>query len=444
MFRGVWTLSVGDRRVEWVLAGLSMSTVTVERTTGILLVDGKRVFPIVLSNAPPLGGKTPSGRDGLAELAAAGANFLRTGRADWSLERVDQQIAAERVRLDAAAAHGLHCWPWLGDAPNLPVQSGSTQERLLVRIINGLKDHPALGAYKGIDEPANPLRAPNRIPAAGLVRAYRRLKKLDPAHPMVVIQAPRGPVSDLVPYRPAFDITGADIYPVSYPPGVHADAPNREISVVGDVTRKMVDAAGGKPVWMTLQIAWSGVTPSRRRPDRVPRFPNLQQERFMAYEAIVNGARGLAFFGGHLTQVTSGVDARLGWNWTFWELVLRPLLRELTSTAVQPALLAPNVTSSVEATAKDIELATRRDGSFLYLIALRRGGATSRVGFSGLPRRHDGTAITGGQVLFEYVQDPLPPPIGAGRQVFRSVGITSGRFRDWFGPQDVHVYRFRL
>ena len=95
-------------------------------------------------------------------------------------------------------------------------------------------------------------------------------------------------------------------------------------------------------------------------------------------------------------------------------------------------------------TARDIELVARQDASFLYLIALRRGAATSRVGFSGLPRRRDGTAIADGQVLFEYVQDPLPPPIGAGRQVFRSVGVTNGGFRDWFGPHDARVYRFTL
>ena len=63
----------------------------------------------------------------------------------------------------------------------------------------------------------------------------------------------------------------------------------------------MVQAAGTKPVWMTLQIAWSGVVTSQKNPRHVPRFPTLQQERFMAYQAIVNGARGLVFFGGHLT-----------------------------------------------------------------------------------------------------------------------------------------------
>lgn len=149
------------------------------------------------------------------------------------------------------------------------------------------------------------------------------------------------------------------------------------------------------------------------------------------------------FFGGHLTQTARPVDARAGWNWTFWEIAPRPLLEELSSTAVAPALVAPDG-PAIETTAKDIDLVTRRDGRFLYLIAARRGGTTSRVGFTGLPGKLDGSPVTGGQVLFEYVQDPLPPPIGAGSQVFRSVSVAGAGFRDWFGPHDAHVYRFGL
>jgi hypothetical protein len=206
----------------------------------------------------------------------------------------------------------------------------------------------------------------------------------------------------------------------------------------------MVRAAGGKPVWMTLQVAWSGTVTSARRPNVVPRFPTLHELRFMAYQAIACGARGLMFFGGHLTQTSRPVDAAAGWNWTFWERALRPLVEELASTAVAPALVAADARPQVKSTAKDVDLVTRRDGRFLYVIAARRGGATTRVGFTGLPKKLDGRPLAGGQVLFEYVQEPPPPPIGAGRQLFRSVGVTNGGFRDWFGPHDVHVYRFAL
>ena len=389
----------------------------IDSETGALIVGGAKIFPIILSNGPPPAGTAPSGKNGLAEVAAGGVNMIRSGSGNWSIELADGQITEERSVLDAAGGHGLHCWTWLGRVPNLPAQTGSANEQLLVKIVNGLKGHSALAAWKGLDEPAL-----GSVPVAGLVRAYQRLHALDPDHPLVIIEAPRGTIAALTPYSAALDITGADIYPVSYPPGTHAGGANTGISVVGDVTRKMVQAARGKPVWMTLQIAWSGVLP----PAHVPRFPTLLEERFMAYQAIVAGARGLAFFGGHLTQLMRPADVQSGWNWTFWERVLKPLVTELSSTAIAPALVAPAATVTITANAADIDLATRQADGFLYLIAVRRGNSTSQITFSGLP-----AGIGGGEVLFEYAQGK-----------FREVAVASSAFHDWFGPHDSHVYRF--
>jgi hypothetical protein len=425
-----------------------VTRVTVDRPTGALRVGGVKTFPLGLSNPPPLEGRAPSGRDALVEVADGGIGFIRTGRGDWSLGRLPQQLALERAWLEAAAAAGLHAWLYLGEVPDLPARAAggqaSAREQMLTGIATTFRSHPGLGLYKGVDEPRNPFRGERWIRPAGLVRAARRLKALDPDHPLVIIQAPRGTVAQLTPYRPAFDITGADIFPIAYPPGEHSDLRNRDISVVGDVTRKMVRAAGGKPVWTTLQIAWSGTVTSTRRPNVVPRFPTLHQLRFMAYQAIACGARGLMFFGGHLTQASRPSDAAAGWNWTFWEQALRPLVAELSSTAVHPALVAADAKPQVKCSAGDVDLVTRRDARFLYVIAVRRGGATTRVGFTGLPRKRNGDPIRGGQVLFEYVQEPPPPPIGAGRQTFRSVPVTAGGFRDWLGPHDARVYRFAL
>jgi hypothetical protein len=411
-----------------------VGAVSLDPATGCLVIGGAKVFPVGLSEAPPPDGQTRDGRNAWAEVASAGVNFVRSGLRQWSLPQIDAQIAAERARMDAAVSHGMFCWPRLGNAGNLPATAGSTEEQILLALANGLKTHDGLGAWKGADEPAW-----GGVPAAGLTRARTKLRTVDSDHPVVIIQAPLQPVATLTPYRPAFDITGADIYPVGYPPGAHSDLPNKDISVVGDVTKKMVAAAGSKPIWMTLQIAWSGVTPSQQRSDLVPRFPSLFDERFMAYQAIVNGARGLVFFGGQLTQVMRPRDAQLGWNWTFWEQVLKPLLVELTSPSVLPALTAPVAQAGVTASAADVELTARQTGTTLHVIAVRRGGSTSRVTISGLP-----PAVAAGQVMFEYTQDPLPPPIQADKQQFRSVQVAGGSFKDWFGPHDVHVYRFNL
>jgi len=134
-----------------------VSRVTIDGPTGALRIDGEKVFPLGLSNPPPLGGTTPGGKDGLKELADAGATFIRTGRGNWGDGQLDDQLAAERAQLDAAAAHGLHCWLYLGDVPDLPPraagQPASAREQMLATIATSFKDHPALGAYKGVDEP---------------------------------------------------------------------------------------------------------------------------------------------------------------------------------------------------------------------------------------------------------------------------------------------------
>src|SRR3954453_323545 len=112
-----------------------MAVVGIDAATGSLLVAGKRVFPIVLSNGPPLTSVAPGGRNGLSEVAGAGVGFLRTGTGNWTTEFAAGQIQNERKLLDAAAAHGLLCWTWLGRLTNLPTGSGSANEQLLTRVV---------------------------------------------------------------------------------------------------------------------------------------------------------------------------------------------------------------------------------------------------------------------------------------------------------------------
>jgi len=173
-----------------------MSVVAID-ATGCLVIDGKKVFPLGVSNPPPLGGKTPDGKDAWAEVASAGVNFGRSPSVGWSLPQVDAQLATMTTWLDAAAAHGLHGWLQLEDAANLPPSpspspSPSPQQQLLTQIATALKGHPGLGVYEGVDEPANPNR-PTPVPAAGLVRAHQTLKAADPDHPVVIVQAPLRP-----------------------------------------------------------------------------------------------------------------------------------------------------------------------------------------------------------------------------------------------------------
>ncbi len=380
---------------------------------GVLEIDGKKIFVIGFTAAPPPDGKTPAGKDAFGELADAGATFVRAGpEMPWTEARFEQ----ERKLEDAAARCGLHSWLNLRELSK--IKSGNQKEEdLLHKVVTTFRDNPGLGVYKGSDEPEW-----GKQPLPPLENAYHIVKETDPNHPVAVIQAPRGTVASLKKYNTICDITGADVYPIGYPPGRHSQfaETNSEISMVGDYTRIMMQVADGKmPVWMTLQICWSGVI----KEGKTLRFPTFPEERYMTYEAIINGARGINYFGGGLTNGLSEDDAKLGWNWHFWNRVLRPVVEEIgTRSPLYPALIAPVSKQPVVVKNDDVEFCVREVGHQIFLLACKRGGKTAEVQFNGLPDH-----ASGGDVLFESP---------------RKVLLHNGKFTDWFGPYEVHVYRF--
>ena len=120
------------------------------------------------------------------------------------------------------------------------------------------------------------------------------------------------------------------------------------------------------------------------------------------------------------------------------------MVHELTSSQLRPALLVPNARPGAHAASERRRARRPAGGKFLYVIAVKRGGSPMLVEFLGLPKRQNGQPLTKGEVLFEYVQRPLPPPQRPDQQVPRPSRSSAGGFRDWFSPHDVHVYRFDL
>lgn len=365
------------------------------------------LFPIGFTKGPPPDGRTPSGADAYRELARFGGVFQRCSVPPHKWPAMEAEL--ERL-LDRGAETGFRCAIYIAD---LTAPANPATERELRRVVMKYRNHPGLAYWKANDEPDW-----GKVPVARVQRFYDIVHELDPRHPVWLTQAPRGTIESMKRYDPACDIAAIDIYPVGYPPGMHSHLPNKQLSVVGDYAAWLRQITGGrKPFWMVLQIAWSGVV----KPGKTLRFPTFPQERYMTYQSIINGARGLAYFGGDLAVALNARDRELGWNWTFYDRVLRPVLDELQT--IKPALLAPDSPAKVQVEgAPDVEVLAREAGGFLYVMAAKREGATVEARFSGLP-------VSGaGEVLFE---DP------------RRVQVENGAFRDWFGPNEVHVYRFR-
>jgi hypothetical protein len=443
---------------------------------GVTVIDGQKIFPITLTIIPKPDDVTPDGKNAYQEFHDAGCTFMRTGgmsgqrrtnvrptTSTGKQAEIEETpgptwnaagIAAEWQYQNAAAAHGMRCCPWLGWSLANFDAGNEKMDQELKTVLNTFKDSPGMGFWKGADEPEwGNEHNPKQSTPSMCEHVANIIHETDPNHPIWLVQAPRGTMASMKRYSNCFDVGGIDIYPISYPPGVHVPFhPNKEISMVGDWTQFIKEAANGKPYWMTLQIAFSGVTPTAKAPDKPIRFPSFAEERYMSYQAIINGARGLVYFGGGNATTLNDRDRALGWNWTFWNSVLRPLLKELgTDSVIEPALVAPDSKLPVKCilekvpvkklppgdsdpaimmvpptpgqTAPGVEFVVRETNDAVYILAAKREGDTIQVRFTGLP-----TSITAkGSVMFE---EP------------RKIPVKDGAFTDWFAPFDVHVYKF--
>jgi len=373
---------------------------------GTVLVDGVASFPIGLSPPPPAGSQTPAGGDALDEVVGAGISFLRVGppRGHWN----DDALTDAENWNAAAAARGVHTWIALGELAH--AQPDTPDDVQLQQVVTTLKDSPGFGIWKGQEEPLD-----RGFTAPLLQHAFDVTGTIDPEHLFVIIEAPRGAAAELAPFSAVCSGHGVDVYPVSF-----GDA-DPDLSQVGRWTRTIRSVTPGRAVFTTLQICFSGSDDPAGSGAFV--LPTHRQARYMAYDAIINGARGVIFFGGATPHCLLPADAALGWNWTFWDDVLRRLVEEIGPRGrLYPALLAPDTGPALRTDDSTTEISSRRVGDAdIWVMAARSGSGTRKVTTRGLP-----AAITKGR---HYRSN-------------RPVAVRRGAFTDTFAQWDVHVYHF--
>ena len=408
-----------------VLSATAGAAVTRSDAHGTTLVDGRKVFPIVLAKGPERGTTTPSGADALAEVVGAGVNFFKVGPATTAWTNAD--IADALAWNQAAATLGVYTWINLSTLSRATV--GSSQHTLLAQVITSLENDPsgtAIGMWKGADEPLWSGFAPSSLQFAYCLATSRGERSWcggeppeDEDHLWVTIQAPRGTASQLEPYSAVTDTHGVDHYPVTF-----RNRADPRLHEVGEWTKTVASITPNRSVWTTLQVCASGSSDPAGSGAFV--LPTRRQERYMIYDAIINGARNLAFYGGNLPRCWSDTDTTHGWNWTFWNDVLEGLIEEINAdSAIAPALVKPESTKVLTTTDSTTQVIQREgeNESDLWVIAARHGAGSQVVTISGLP-----ATVTSGTVYTEG----------------RSVAVAGGAFTDTFDRWDVHVYHFTV
>ena len=246
--------------------------------------NGRQRFPIGSYEFPGDGER-------LRSMAESGFNLLRCGNRD---------------ALDAAHELGLMGWVPLN------VQEGASPA--LRKQIEALRDHPALTVWEGPDEIVWTFTAysflkeragftredwNNQIPKAvnyarreggrviaNMHEGIRLVRELDRRNlPFWINEAADSDVKYTRDYIGSVDITGCDYYAVR--------KTGSDLQSIGRLVQRWDAIGHGRPVWMVLQgFSWHTV-----RPDRERLYPSFDQSRFMAYDGIVHGARGILYWG---------------------------------------------------------------------------------------------------------------------------------------------------
>ena len=259
----------------------------IEPRSGLIRCNDQWLFPIGFY-------ELPADDAALQAMARAGVNLVRTGN---------------KAALDRAHAAGMMGW-----LP-LPLPAGPTPQ--LRRQIKQVVDHPALALWEGPDEivwtftaysflkeragfTRDDWNAQKQIAvdysekeAARIMPAMREaaelIRELDTHNrPLWINEAADSDVRFSRQYMPFIDITGCDYY------AVRSDG--TDLAAIGRSVERWKSIGRGKPVWMVLQgFSWHTAKSSRSE-----RYPTFAESRFMAYDAIVHGAKGILYWGSEM------------------------------------------------------------------------------------------------------------------------------------------------
>ena len=279
------------------VAGGGEVSVAAKRGIQILTVEQKSRHPGILTDHNgrlrfPIGFyEFPGDKEKLQRMAESGINLVR---------------CSNRAALDSAHAQGMMGW-----VP-LSVQQGATPG--LRKQIETLRNHPALAVWEGPDEIVWTFTAysflkeragftredwNNQIPKAvnyakkegdkvitKMNEGIRLVQELDERNlPFWVNEAADSDVKYVRDYIDSIDITGCDYYAVR--------STGTDLQSIGRLVDRWDAIGRGKPVWMVLQgFSWHKGRAGRKR-----LYPSYNQSRFMAYDAIAHGARGILYWG---------------------------------------------------------------------------------------------------------------------------------------------------
>ncbi len=256
----------------------------------ILLVDGKHFFPIgICTPSRDLDSMRVYGKSGINSI-----NCICSGGDQMT------EYFVPALKKYGLKAMEWNNWGWHQNTPEDDIRDSYIKKSKVLKdmdcVICFLTDEVMWGSVK-VDS---------------IRKFYRLMFKYCPDFPAWLNHAPRLTGSPDQPnqsfdngrrFARAANLTGADIYPIPEGHG-HNNLKNRTMSCVGEYTDMCRELTWDtKPVWMIIQaFGWS--EEGGKLDEKNPR-PTEKQLRFMIWNAITHGARGIVWYGAGCKDVYS-------------------------------------------------------------------------------------------------------------------------------------------
>jgi hypothetical protein len=408
-----------------LMTSVALAVTSGHTSDGRLTVNGQPTFLFGLAPCIPQDLKTTAGADGWTELKNGGISITRGAAIDNASPTTFQTY---RDYLDKSTSHSMYVAPFLYKLADQRRQP--TNGHQIGLIMDAFRKHPAVCFWKLGDNPTS-----GGVVLPAFKRANFLVKDQDPDHLIAFTVRPPNSIPTTSTILSTWDIPAdiiiTDVYPVNNKKPLMkrmkvngettvtaVKRQKRGLSQVGDIGSKSKQLCkNGKVQITTLQVACSSVNPKFGNPLILP---TARQQRFMTYHAIVNGSNSLFWFG--MTQpgtITDPADVAAGFNWTYWNTTLKPLLSELNSANIYSALCSADSSANIRYARGRVEARIKEVGNTLYIFAVAREGSTGIVNFKGM----SAGSVT---VLGEN----------------RTLTATQAQgFSDTFAEYDVHVYK---
>jgi hypothetical protein len=254
--------------------------------------------------------------------------------------------------------------------------------------VEAFRDHPALLSYYLADEPELGWAS-----ADDCALAYRKIKDLDPYHPVTMVFCVP---SAAAAYAPGMDIVMTDPYPI----------PGRPVTAVVEYVERIRSDTGDRlPLWIVPQAFGGGEGWSRE--------PSRQEERVMTYLALIHGARGVQYF---IRRPPLGNPN----SPDLWS-ECRRLMLELSQ--LTPALASGEDAPKVSCAAPQVHVAAFKERGAVTILAANVENRPMPIELT-VDAAFDGRA----EVMFEN----------------RTVAVSKGKLSDMIDAMSTRVYRLQV